>query len=98
MLNRSLATLDIANENQSGMTTRTFEALSHNTKLATNNLTTFNFCKDKMFNVFFLDTKASKFDKQEFIEFLSKDLVADQDFLKTYSIENFLNNIISHNQ
>jgi hypothetical protein len=98
MLNRSLATLDIANENQSGMTTRTFEALSHNTKLATNNLTTFNFCKDKNFNVFFLKTKTTKFDKLKFIDFLSKDLVDDQDFLKTYSIENFLNNIINHNQ
>ncbi len=96
MLNRSLATLDIANEKQSGMTTRTFEALSHSTKLVTNNITTFNFCKEKNFTVFFFDTKTMKFDKKSFIEFLSLDFETSQDFLKTYSIENYLNNIINH--
>ena len=94
MLKRSLATLDIANQDQSGMTTRTFEALSYNTKLATNNLTTLNFCRENDFNVFFLETNILKFDKQKFIKFLPLDLNSKKDFLQNYSIENFLNTII----
>ncbi len=97
MLCRSLATLDIANENQTGMTTRTLEALSFSTKLITNNMITFKFCKENNFNVFFLDNKNLKFNKLKFIEFLSYDLSIDEDFIKRYSIDTFINNIIFHN-
>jgi hypothetical protein len=98
LLYRSLATLDIVNERQSGMTTRTIESLSYRTKLITNNITTFNFCKDNNLIIFFLDTKTMKFDKQKLIEFLSLDLQINEDFLKSYSIDSFINNIINHNQ
>jgi hypothetical protein len=79
------------------MTTRTFEALSFSTKLITNNITTFNFCNDNNFIVFFLDNKSMNLNNQELKEFLSCDFETNEFFFKTYCIENFINTIIHHN-
>jgi len=65
--------------NQSGMTTRTFEAISLSTKLITNNLTTYNLCKEYnypyMFNNFQKGLPVEGFDS-----FIKQDFEVSQEF------------------
>jgi len=95
MLKNSLFTFDIANKNQSGMTTRTLEALSFSTKLITNNITTVNFCNSLNVPVLYFDFD-NKINLKDHFEFISKEFAITQSFIKEYSICNFLNKIINH--
>jgi hypothetical protein len=95
LLTHSLATLDIANLNQSGMTTRTFEALSYSTKLITNNMTTYDFCLENNIPVL-LHNYENGLDIKDLDLFLDKAMALDKEFFIKYSINNFLNNIINY--
>jgi hypothetical protein len=95
LLTHSMATLDIANLNQSGMTSRTFEALSYSTKLITNNKTTYDFCLDNNIPVL-LHNYENGLDIKDLDLFLNKTMTLDKEFFIKYSINNFLNNIINY--
>jgi hypothetical protein len=95
LLTHSLATLDIANLNQSGMTTRTFEALSYSTKLITNNRATYDFCLENNIPVL-LHNYENGLDIKDLDLFLNKTMALDGEFIIKYSINNFLNNIINY--
>jgi hypothetical protein len=95
MLKCSLFTFDIANKNQTGMTTRTFEALSFSTKLITNNITTVNFCNSLNIPVLYFDFD-NKLQLKDHLEFILKEYTIEQSFIDEYSISNFLNKIIKH--
>jgi hypothetical protein len=95
LLTHSMATLDIANLNQSGMTSRTFEALSYSTKLITNNKTTYDFCLDNNIPVL-LHNYENGLDIKDLDLFLNKTMTLDKEFFIKYSINKFLNNIINY--
>jgi len=95
ILSASTVTLDVANPKQSGMTLRTFEALSHSVKLITNNQTTVRFCSDQGIPVRF-----SKFengiDIDDLVTFLDEKYFISAVFINQYCIENFIKNILNH--
>ena len=95
LLRTSVYTIDLANPNQTGMTSRTFEALSFSTKIVTNNKTTIQFCESMNIPVLYADFNLG-LDENSISLFKKESFSIPNDFIIEFSINSFLKKILKY--